>query len=364
MASQGPRYPGTVATQSVLPEDDNDWTTPGNVSADDGAEATITAATYDANDISFRLKAQNLGFTIPSGATIDGILVEIEKRDAAIGAAVDYRVQLFDAAGALVGTNKADTVTDWPTAATIVSYGGATDTWAASPTAAMVNDVDFGVALAVEATAANTDIFVDFIRITVYYTEGAVTHEGAAVLSATAAAAATGQMTANASAALAASATVAAVGTHEALGAAALAATAAVAAAAQMSRTGDALLPASADFAAAGQMTAQASAALSAEANLSPAAVVERLAIALLASDAQLSASGLLQINAAVQLAAAATVAANGLALRQAAAAMLASALLTADGTVVEVLIDVAGLSSLASRPVGVSILADRPEAS
>lgn len=175
MASQGPRYPVTVSTESVLPEDDNDWTTPGNVGADDGAEATITAATYDANDISFRLKAQNFGFTIPGGATIDGIVVEIEKRDAAIGNAVDERVQLLDAAGALVGDNKADTVTGWPTAATIISYGGAADLWNAAPTPAMVNDPDFGVVLSAKATAANTDIFVDFVRVTVHYTAGAQT---------------------------------------------------------------------------------------------------------------------------------------------------------------------------------------------
>src|SRR3990172_8714502 len=137
MPSSGPRYPTAITTQSVLPEDDNDWTTPGNVGADDGAEATITAATYDANDISFRLKAQGLGFTIPATATILGILVEIGKRDGGIGAAVDYRVQLLDAAGALVGDNKADTVTDWPTNETNISYGGSSDTWNASPTPAM-----------------------------------------------------------------------------------------------------------------------------------------------------------------------------------------------------------------------------------
>lgn len=170
MATQGPNFPGTITTASVLPEDDNDWTNAVNVGANDGSEATITAATYDANDISFQLRARNLGFTIPTGSTITGITVEIEKRDQAIGAAVDNRVQLTDASGTLVGDNKADTVTDWPTAATIITYGGSSDTWNASPTVAMVNDPDFGVTLSVKATAANTDIFVDFIRVTITYT--------------------------------------------------------------------------------------------------------------------------------------------------------------------------------------------------
>lgn len=56
MPSAGPLYPGTVATE-VGPSGDNDWVNPTNVGADDGTEAQITAATYDAVDHSYRLKA-------------------------------------------------------------------------------------------------------------------------------------------------------------------------------------------------------------------------------------------------------------------------------------------------------------------
>lgn len=181
MASSGPLYPTVMTTQSVLPEDDNDWTNPGNIGADDNAEAQITAATYDANDISFRLKAQGFGFAIPAGATIDGILVDVAQRRFA-GAAVDNRVQLLDEAGALVGDNKA-TATAWPGVETNVQYGGSADTWNwATVTPAKINDPDFGVVVSVKATAANTDIGVDYIRVTVYYTVPPQTHEGAAVM--------------------------------------------------------------------------------------------------------------------------------------------------------------------------------------
>ena len=170
MASQGPLYPGTVTTE-IGPSGDNDWLTPGNISANDAAEAEITAATYDANDHSYRLKAQNFGFTIPAGSTIDGIVVEIEQR-AFAGAAEDQEVRLYNAAGTLVGDDK-QTATAWPATATIATYGGAADTWAAGLTDTDVNDVDFGVAHIVLATAANTDIGVDFVRVTVHYTAGA-----------------------------------------------------------------------------------------------------------------------------------------------------------------------------------------------
>lgn len=170
MATQGPLYPGTVTSVAVAPENAEAWVNPGNISSDNGVEASVTAATYDSPDITQQLRARNFGFSIPTGSTIDGITVEIEKRDAAIGNAVDNRVQLSDDTGTHVGTNKADTVTGWPTAATIITYGGVADTWAASPTPAMVNDPDFGVTLSATATLANTDVFVDFIRMTITYT--------------------------------------------------------------------------------------------------------------------------------------------------------------------------------------------------
>ena len=163
------KYPTTKTTESVLPEDDNDWVTIENIGADDGVYTSITATTYDANDISYRAKAQGFGFTIPSGAVIDGIVVQIERRCAA-GSAVDYRVQLLDETGALVGDNKADTVNAWPAADTVKTYGGAADKWGwAAPTADKINNANFGVVLSAKATGANTDIYVDYIRITVYY---------------------------------------------------------------------------------------------------------------------------------------------------------------------------------------------------
>lgn len=172
--SQGPNFPGTAASlaNAGSSENANAWTNPGNVSANDGTEATITAATYDAPDISELLVASNFGFTIPTNGTVDGITVEIERRDQAIGAASDNRVQLATSTtfASLVGTNKADTALDWPTAVAIKTYGGSADTWTAGLTPDQVNSSNFSVMLSVQADAANTDIFVDFIRVTINYT--------------------------------------------------------------------------------------------------------------------------------------------------------------------------------------------------
>jgi len=173
MATQGPLFPSSFNTTSLAPENANDWLNTTNLSADDGSEAQITAATYDAGDISFRLFTRGFGFSVPVGATIDGVVVEIERRCFA-GAAADNRVQLTDDTGALIGSNKA-TATAWPGTAGIATYGSSSDVWGATLTPTIVNDAQFGVVVSVAASANNTDIGIDFIRVTVHYTLGATT---------------------------------------------------------------------------------------------------------------------------------------------------------------------------------------------
>jgi len=163
------KYPTNVTTQSVLPEDDDIWVSPNNIKADDAAYASITATTFDSPDISYRLKAQGFDFSaIPDGSSINGIIVEIERYNDSGETGADYRVQLLDASGALIGDNKAK-AGNWATTPTTQFYGGTEDKWGVALTSVMVKDPDFGVVLSAQATVANADIYVDYIRITVYY---------------------------------------------------------------------------------------------------------------------------------------------------------------------------------------------------
>lgn len=172
VASEGPNFPDTGATLANAGTGENaePWVSPGNVISDDGLSASITAASYDSPDISQLLVASDFDFAIPAGYTIDGVVVEIERNNAA-GAASDNRVQLATGTSFadLVGDNKAATTTDWPAAMAIATYGGAADDWNAGLTAEQVNAVGFAVFLSAQADAANTDIAVDFIRITVHF---------------------------------------------------------------------------------------------------------------------------------------------------------------------------------------------------
>lgn len=183
MASDGPRYGSSGVSTSVAPESNDAWVSPGNAaqgaSEPSDTAASVTAATYDSGDITTRLRISSLGFSIPAGATIDGVVVEV-RRYCAAGSAVDYRVQLQDDTGTLIGNNKADTGTSWPGSYGSATYGGAADMWGAALTQAMVNDPDFGVVISASATGNNTDVYVAWARVTVYYTAGGDNRSGAA----------------------------------------------------------------------------------------------------------------------------------------------------------------------------------------
>lgn len=178
MASQGPFFPGTATSETSGDANEVTWTNPGNVGADDATEASITAATFDSPDPSFYLYARGFGFTIPAGATVDGIVVEVDRRSIIANSGIDREIRLANSVGVLIGDDKHDAVTVWPSTSTVKTYGGAADTWNTGLSAAdlltMVNDPDFGVYFQAQANIANADIGVDFIRVTVHYTEAAL----------------------------------------------------------------------------------------------------------------------------------------------------------------------------------------------
>lgn len=164
MASSGPNYPGT-GTFIDDPSDTN-WTNASNITADDGSNAT--SATGGETDV---LLGTAFGFAIDSGATIDGIVLEIDRGNTAGDPCKDQEVRLTTG-GTPLGDNKADTASDWPTSVTTKTYGGAADTWGRTWTPAEVNASDFGARLLAARSSGKSTATaaVDFFRITVYYT--------------------------------------------------------------------------------------------------------------------------------------------------------------------------------------------------
>ena len=173
--SAGPLSPTAASTALSAPYDDNDWNS-GSASAittDDTTYVGCTAATYDTNRFTYLLKAQGFGFTIPSNATILGVEAKIIKYCAA-GTAIDGLVQLLNASGALFGSSLAS-ASNWAGSMTESTYGGSTNMWGLNTstlTPAIVNDADFGIALSAKATADNTDVYVDYMSLKVFYSVG------------------------------------------------------------------------------------------------------------------------------------------------------------------------------------------------
>lgn len=163
MPSSGPNYPSTVTNTD---SGGTTWVNPSNAGANDGSETTSEFST----DTDY-LDCTNFGFSVPDG-TINGVVVEVERRQTGTDPPKDKVVQLIKG-GVPTGDNKADTVTSWPSSVAVATYGSSSDGWSASLAASDVNASTFGVRVeATRATGKSGGIAnIDYVRITVYYTE-------------------------------------------------------------------------------------------------------------------------------------------------------------------------------------------------
>jgi hypothetical protein len=173
MASSGPNSAGTGVDDTTVGT--FGWSTPTNIYTSNDISANAIFGTGVAGTTHY-LKATNFGFAISGGDTIDGIVVEIERKcthSVLFEYAQDNIVKIVKG-GTISGTDKADTVTKWPTTDAYASYGGAADLWGLSWTASDINDSTFGVVISANINLLKLPVVarIDHIRITVYYTAG------------------------------------------------------------------------------------------------------------------------------------------------------------------------------------------------
>lgn len=175
MSSAGPTAPGSAASDSSIGT--KAWGTPSNILADDGTACNSAGQSSATVVYTYYLKATNFGFSIPSGATINGVEVVWQtSRARADGTAKDYVCKLVKG-GTIQGDDKA-VGTDLTTSYVNYSYGGASDLWGLSLADSDVNASDFGAAISYEYSGNGTNnqiIRVDYMTITVTYTEGSGT---------------------------------------------------------------------------------------------------------------------------------------------------------------------------------------------
>lgn len=166
MASSGPLSPGTLADDSGVGT--QTWNNTGNAGASDDSYADVSLLF---GQTSHYLKATNFGFAIPSGATIDGIVVAIEKSATVGSSVVDSQVRIVK--GGTIGATDKASGTNWPTTDAYSTYGSSSDLWGETWTHTDINASTFGAALSAAWVANTPTANVDHIRITVHYTDPA-----------------------------------------------------------------------------------------------------------------------------------------------------------------------------------------------
>jgi hypothetical protein len=152
------------------------WEYPGNILSSDDSYANVPGnAGYTCI-----LFASNFNLGIPSGATIDGVEVRIEKRRGGSEDIVDAAVGINDSAwgGETASSNYADTSTNWSSSDTYTTYGGPTNLWGlVNLTPDTLNSTTLGVVFRARNIFVDygSTPYVDNIQMKVYYTENLVT---------------------------------------------------------------------------------------------------------------------------------------------------------------------------------------------
>lgn len=163
MATQGPLICGTGVDDASVGT--VTWTSPSNITAEDGTSAMISNASYT----SHYLKATNFGFSIPSTATIDGIYAEWKIRGNP--QTVIHSVKIVKG-GTIGGTEQSGQEL---LGSTLVwkGYGGSSNLWGLSFTPTDINSSTFGCVYAARqpSSEASVQTYADACRITVYYTD-------------------------------------------------------------------------------------------------------------------------------------------------------------------------------------------------
>lgn len=144
------------------------WSNPGRAVSSNDSYAT---ASVDDNQVTNYLECTNYGFSIPAGATINGITVNVERNTSAGSNVLDADVLLIK--GGVRGSTDRATATAYTTTDVTEAHGGSSDLWGATWTPAEINASNFGVAFVAQksgTTGKARTVSVDHISVTVDYT--------------------------------------------------------------------------------------------------------------------------------------------------------------------------------------------------
>lgn len=177
MATTGEILFASAQTINESPWLDEPWVNPTNALTDNAQYAQVTATTFDNGDQTAVLKVYGanaaLAAALPSDLqSIDGVIVRIQARADSTSVGIDL-VQLLDVSRAKGGTNQSDTSQRLTTSDAVYTFGSSSNKWGLALTRAWLIDTDFGVAIGGHAYTNNSEIYIDYVSVEVYYTPAA-----------------------------------------------------------------------------------------------------------------------------------------------------------------------------------------------
>jgi hypothetical protein len=167
--SRGPKGATTAADDATVGT--IAWGSTSNALSDNDSGSTASLST---GQVSHYLKLTGFGFNLPSTATVVGILVEAKIAATELGThIIDNSIKIVKG-GVISGTDqKRSASTYWNTSFTWNSWGGSNNLWGTTFTYSDINASNFGVVISATTSAGGTSAtaYVDYVRITVFYTD-------------------------------------------------------------------------------------------------------------------------------------------------------------------------------------------------
>lgn len=148
------------------------WNNTSNIFASD--DAYCSSDSISGSQATHIMHARGFGFAVPTGSTILGVTVRIEKSTGTTPSnlIIDQTITLGNGAAIGIGTNKAS-ATNWPISDTEIDYGGTSDLWGASSTLTVdyINNANFGVRIQAKGDGSGTATVarIDAVWIAVEY---------------------------------------------------------------------------------------------------------------------------------------------------------------------------------------------------
>jgi hypothetical protein len=146
------------------------WGSYSNLYAADGALANNSIFSYSVSAI---IMAEGFGFSIPTGATITGVQVDVVGKASVAGyVSIPVAFNSLIKNGSPTGTGYLNSTT-WTTSLATYTLGGPSSMWGTTLTPADVNSSNFGFAIKVyNGSSSALTAYIDYIKMTVSYSTG------------------------------------------------------------------------------------------------------------------------------------------------------------------------------------------------